>query len=113
MKTPVPPAATAALTKATADSGFSMASDCKTRSLLRTPKMLFWNSEQEPACQRHGYWMVMNEASTLVSVDNDSALQSIAQEHLGQDVRVQFLAADGGLFLESLVGHEFDFIFAA
>ena len=55
----------------------------------------------------------MNEASTLVSVDNDSALQSIAQEHLGQDVRVQFLAADGGLFLESLVGHEFDFIFAA
>jgi len=54
----------------------------------------------------------MSKASTLVSADNDEAVQSIARKHLGQDRRVSFRIAEGGAFLESLAGSKFDFIFA-
>jgi len=48
-----------------------------------------------------------------MSVDGDRAIQSIIVKYLEQDRRIRFQLADGSLLLESLVGHEFDFIFAA
>ena len=112
-----PPAVIAAITQATADSGFSMASDIQTGSLLRTlaatkPGGAFLELGTGTGLSTAWILAGMDVASTLVSVDNDSALQSIALKYLGQDRRVSFQLADGDLFLESLIGHEFDFIFA-
>jgi predicted O-methyltransferase YrrM len=54
----------------------------------------------------------MDQTSTLLSVDNDEKVQSIAIQHLGRDPRVAFQLADGAAFLETLKGQTFDFIFA-
>src|SRR5205814_1771263 len=54
----------------------------------------------------------MDAASTLVTVDNDEAVQSIARRHLEEDARVTFRLMDGGAFLESLAEPQFDFLFA-
>ena len=85
---PVPPAVIAALTQATADSGFPMASDPKTGSLLRTlaatkPGGAFL--ELGTGTGLSSAWILagMDESSTLVSVDNDATIQCIAQHHLG------------------------------
>ncbi len=112
-----PPAVIAAITQATADSGFSMASDCKTGSLLRTlaatkPGGSFLELGTGTGLSTAWILAGMSEKSTLVSADNDEIVQSVARKHLGQDRRVSFQLADGGVFLESLAGSKFDFIFA-
>jgi predicted O-methyltransferase YrrM len=59
-------------------------------------------------------WLLdgMDGASTLLSVDNDDQLQSVARRHLGHDRRVTFVTADAEPFLESLQDQRFHFIFA-
>jgi predicted O-methyltransferase YrrM len=59
-------------------------------------------------------WLLdgMDPASTLLSVENDEHLQSVARRHLGQDRRVTFVTADAEPFLDSLQDQRFDFIFA-
>lgn len=59
-------------------------------------------------------WLLdgMDGESTLLSVDHDERLQSVARRHLSHDHRVTFVTADAESFLEGLHDQRFDFIFA-
>jgi predicted O-methyltransferase YrrM len=61
-------------------------------------------------------WLLdgMDKNSKIITVDNDSAVVSIAQKYLGNDQRISFQIEDAGEFLEQIAttGQQFDFIFA-
>ncbi|MEU4040246.1 O-methyltransferase [Streptomyces collinus] len=59
-------------------------------------------------------WLLsgMDQASRLVTVELDSAVQQVAREQLGSDPRVTFAAGDGGAWLEAYKGELFDLVFA-
>lgn len=59
-------------------------------------------------------WLLdgMDQQSSLLSMDNDSALLAVAQRHLGDDPRLKLVCQDGQSFIRSLKGQQFDFIFA-
>ena len=48
----------------------------------------------------------------LVSVDNDPAVQAIAQTYLGGNPQITFCLSDGADFIEALEPFQFDLIFA-
>ncbi len=54
----------------------------------------------------------MDSHSTLLSVDNNPDLSSLAEKNLGFDPRLTLRVADGGEFIKSLAGQRFDFVFA-
>jgi predicted O-methyltransferase YrrM len=54
----------------------------------------------------------MDDASTLISVDNDAQCQAVARKHLGDDPRVTFICQDGEKFLQLVQGQQFDVVFA-
>jgi predicted O-methyltransferase YrrM len=56
----------------------------------------------------------MDAGSSLLSVDNDEAVVSVARRHLARDHRVTFAVADGASYLAVLLaeGRTFDLIFA-
>jgi predicted O-methyltransferase YrrM len=112
-----PPKVLPTLQHATMASGFAMASEPQTGSLLRTlaatkPSGTFL--ELGTGTGLSTAWILdgMDQTSTLLSVDNDEKVQSIAIQHLGRDPRVAFQLADGAAFLETLKGRTFDYIFA-
>ena len=97
--------------------GFTMASDPLTCSLLRTLA----------ACKAGGRflelgsgtglstaWLLdgMDLTSQLATVDNDDGVLSILRKHLGRDTRLTVVSSDGDEFINSLLGQQFDFIFA-
>jgi len=103
--------------KATKLSGFTMASDVLTCSLLRTlaaskpgGKFLELGTGTGLATS----WILdgMDKQSTLISVDNDSAFLSIADNHLGDDKRLNLVANDGGVWIKENINKRFDYIFA-
>jgi predicted O-methyltransferase YrrM len=103
--------------QATAASGFPMASDVQTGSLLKTlaasrPAARFLELGTGTGLSTAWILAGMDAASTLVTVDNDTAVQSIAKRFLEEDARVTFLCMDGVTFLESHAGPQFDFLFA-
>ncbi|PBC71964.1 putative O-methyltransferase YrrM [Streptomyces sp. TLI_235] len=59
-------------------------------------------------------WLLsgMDEAARLVSVELDGAVQALARAELADDPRVEFVAADGGVWLEEYRGEPFDLVFA-
>jgi predicted O-methyltransferase YrrM len=59
-------------------------------------------------------WLLdgMDEASRLVTVELDAAVQEVAREQLGSDPRVTFVTGDGGAWLEGYDGEPFDLVFA-
>lgn len=98
-------------------SGFTMASEPLTGSLLRTlaaskPSGRFL--ELGSGTGLSTAWLLdgMDSGSHLTTVDNDKALLSILNRHLGADPRLSVVCADGDEFLQSLHGQRFDFIFA-
>ena len=98
-------------------SGFTMASDPLTCSLLRTlaaskPSGRFL--ELGSGTGLSTAWLLdgMDSESHLTTVDNDESLLSILKHHLGADPRLNVVCADGDEFLRSLRGEHFDFIFA-
>lgn len=102
---------------ATKTAGFTMASEMLTCSLLRTlaaakpaGKFLELGTGTGLATS----WMLdgMDQASTLISVDNDAAFLGIARRFLGHDVRLQLICADGGEWVENNQAQKFDYIFA-
>ncbi len=106
-----------AMMEATAASGFSMASDLLTCSLLRTlaaskpaGKML----ELGTGTGLSTSWILdgMDEQSSLISVDNDPVFLNIADNFLKDDHRLQLIAADGGQWVEANRHKKFDYIFA-
>lgn len=103
--------------EATAASGFSMASDVLTCSLLRTlvaskpaGKML----ELGTGTGLSTSWILdgMDEQSSLISVDNDPVFLNIADNFLKDDLRLQLITADGGQWVEANRHKKFDYIFA-
>ena len=98
-------------------SGFTMASDPLTCSLLRTlaaskPSGRFL--ELGSGTGLSTAWLLdgMDSESHLTTVDNDESLLTILKRHLGADPRLNVVCIDGDDFLRSLRGERFDFIFA-
>lgn len=101
----------------TLKSGFTMASDHQTGSLLRTLVATKRNARILELGTGTGLsvcWLLdgMDDASRLDSVDDDEAVVSIARKHLGGDSRVSFKVEDGSEFLRRKKGAGYDFIFA-
>lgn len=114
---PSPPFAVDVIQQDTSTAGFTMASEPRTGSLLRTlaatkPGGAFL--ELGTGTGLCTAWILdgMDRQSTLITVDNDVTVLAIAQRHLGNDPRVRFHCAEGATFLATLRGQTFDFIFA-
>lgn len=96
--------------------GFSMNSDVLTGALLRTlaaSKPGAAVLELGTGCGLGTSWILdgMDPASSLISVDTDAKVQSIAADVLGDDGRLSLVLQDGGAFLESSP-RRFDLIYA-
>jgi predicted O-methyltransferase YrrM len=59
-------------------------------------------------------WLLegMDARSTLISIDNDSAVQQVARESLGADSRLTLVTCGGLEFLQDQPAQSFDFVFA-
>jgi predicted O-methyltransferase YrrM len=102
---------------ATKESGFTMASDIKTCSLLKTlatskPSGKFL--ELGTGTGLSTAWILdgMDRNSTLISFDNDGKFLNIAQKYLGQDERLKLILSDGEDWVKNNLGQKFDYIFA-
>ncbi len=111
------PAAYAAIEQATLQSGFTMASDSQTCSLLRTlaaskPAGRFL--ELGTGTGLSTAWILdgMDQDSTLVSVDNAPEFLAIARQWLGADDRLTLVESDGGAWITQHHAERFDYIFA-
>jgi predicted O-methyltransferase YrrM len=103
--------------EATRLSGFTMASDVLTCSLLRTlagakPSGKFL--ELGTGTGLSTAWILdgMDADSTLISVDHDAAFLEVARECLGDDARLTLSLSDGGEWVENNRNQKFDYIFA-
>ncbi|GAA4440542.1 hypothetical protein GCM10023188_37940 [Pontibacter saemangeumensis] len=113
---PFPPAY-GSIAEATRRSGFTMASDVLTCSLLRTlaaskPASRFL--ELGTGTGLSTAWILdgMDEDSTLLSIDNDQQCLEIAQRYLGDDSRLELVCTDGGEWVAQNKQQRFDYIFA-
>lgn len=111
-----PPASLDEIERATAEIGFTMASDRQTGSLLRTLAASKSGSflELGTGTGISTCWILdgMDARSTLVSVESDESVQAVARRHLGADPRLTLTSMDGEAFLRSVRDQRFDFIFA-
>ncbi len=111
------PSSYSKIQQATLESGFTMASDLATGSLLRTlaatkPKGNFLELGTGTGLSTSWILDGMDSGSSLVSIDFDEAFLSIAQEFLGDDARLRLELIDGEKWVESNREQTFDFIFA-
>jgi predicted O-methyltransferase YrrM len=111
------PAAYEAIKVATERSGFTMPSEVLTCSMLKTlaaskPGGKFL--ELGTGTGLSTTWILdgMDEASTLVSIDNDETSLRIAKENLGVDKRLKLVCTDGGEWIKQNANQKFDFVFA-
>lgn len=103
--------------KATKESGFTMASDIQTCSLLKTlatskPSGKFL--ELGTGTGLSTAWILdgMDSNSTLISFDNDERFLNIAHKFLDEDKRLKLVLSDGEDWVKSNLGQKFDYIFA-
>jgi predicted O-methyltransferase YrrM len=111
------PTAYNAIDEATKLSGFTMASDVLTCSLLRTlacskPAGKFLELGTGTGLSTSWILDGMDVDSTLTSVDNDQKFLEIAQSFLGSDTRLNLVCADGGEWMEKNKNQKYDYIFA-
>ncbi len=97
--------------------GFTMASEPKTGSLLRTlaaskPGGRFLELGTGTGVGTAWLLAGMDAGSRIISVDSDAKVLEVARRHLGHDTRVTFHMADGAAFLEHAAPRQFDFIYA-
>lgn len=90
----------------TVASGFSMASDPLTCSLLRTlaaskPSGRFLELGSGTGLSTAWILDGMDQTSSLTTVDNDASFLGILDKHLGSDPRLEIVCADGDAFLQS------------
>lgn len=102
---------------ATNASGFTMASEPLTCSLLRTlaagkPYGSFLELGTGTGLSTSWILDGMDRESTLISVDNAQEYLDIAHRFLGDDSRIKLVHADGGEWLKENRRRKFDFIFA-
>lgn len=103
--------------KATKESGFTMASDVLTCSLLRTlatskPSGKFLELGTGTGLSTSWILDGMDNHSTLISLDNDENFLNIAQKCLGQDKRLDLILSDGEIWVKNNLQQKFDYIFA-
>ncbi len=112
-----PPSLLATLSAKCEEIGFTMASDGKVGSLLRT----LVSSKPGARLLELGTgiglslcWMQdgMSDSSTLITVDNDPQLSEIAEQFFGRDPRIQIVCADGEDWIRHYAGPRFDLVFA-
>jgi predicted O-methyltransferase YrrM len=103
--------------QATRLSGFTMASDALTCSLLRTlaatkPAGKFL--ELGTGTGLSTAWILdgMDKASALISIDHEAKFLEIAQRYLGEDERLTLMLTDGGEWVDHNQHQKFDYIFA-
>lgn len=106
-----------AIEKDTKQSGFTMPSDRKTGSLLKTlasskPGGRFLELGTGTGLSTAWILSGMDPAATLHSADNDETVLQIAQNHLGDDSRVTFFCNDGEKVIQKSEPESYDFIFA-
>jgi predicted O-methyltransferase YrrM len=111
------PTAYNAIDEATKLSGFTMASDVLTCSLLRTlacskPAGKFLELGTGTGLSTSWILGGMDADSTLTSVDNDQKFLEIAQSFLGNDKRLSLVCSDGGEWMEKNKNQKYDYIFA-
>ena len=111
------PYAYESIDQATKASGFNMASDIQTCSLLKTlaatkPAGKFLELGTGTGLSTSWILAGMDSDSTLVSIDNDEKFLEIAENHLGADSRLALILADGEDWVESNLNMKFDYIFA-
>lgn len=111
-----PPAVLEEIERATAEIGFTMASDRQTGSMLRTLAAAKSGAflELGTGTGISTCWILdgMNAISTLVSVEDDEKVQAVARRHLGGDPRLTLKNMDGEAFLRSVQGQQFELVFA-
>ena len=103
--------------EATQVSGFTMASDVLTCSLLRTlasskPAGNFL--ELGTGTGLSTAWILdgMDHDSVLTSIDYDAKFLEIAQSFLGSDKRLNLICIDGNEWVEANKNQKYDYIFA-
>jgi predicted O-methyltransferase YrrM len=111
------PAALDAIVADTARLGFDMASEPRTGALLRLlaasrpgGRLL----ELGTGTGISAAWILsgMDSRATLVTIDDDSRVQRVADEHLGGDPRLEIVCADAADWLERNRQARFDLVFA-
>lgn len=105
------------IVEATKTSGFTMASDVLTCSLLRTlaaSKPLSKFLELGTGTGLATAWILdgMDNGSSLTSIDNEPEFLTIAQRFLGKDNRLNLICTDGGEWVNNNKHQKFDYIFA-
>ncbi len=112
-----PPAMLEELMRATEETGFRLASEPLTGSLLRTLAASKRGGKFLEIGTGTGIgtaWLLagMDRASSLITVESEKRLIEIARRYLGSDPRVTFRDEDAVELLETLPAGSFDFIFA-
>lgn len=97
--------------------GFSMPSDLQTGALLKTlvgskPKANVLEIGTGTGLATAWLLAGMDAESSLVSIDNETLYQSVAEQVLGDDARLQLICTDAGKWLDENEGQRFDLIFA-
>lgn len=97
--------------------GFSMPSDLQTGALLKTlvgskPKANVLEIGTGTGLATAWLLAGMDADSSILSVDNESTYQAVAERVLGNDARLQLLCTDAGHWLEHNEDQTFDLIFA-
>lgn len=97
--------------------GFSMPSDLQTGALLKTlvaskPKANVLEIGTGTGLATAWLLAGMDADSLLLSIDNESTYQSVAERVLGDDTRFQLVCTDAGNWLEENKDQKFDLIFA-
>jgi predicted O-methyltransferase YrrM len=105
------------IAEATRISGFTMASDVLTCSLLRTlaaskPSGKFLELGTGTGLSTSWILDGMDDDSSLISIDNESKFLEIAKRFLGNDNRLNLISIDGGKWVEDNKQQKFDYIFA-
>jgi len=113
---PYPPAYIQ-IEEATRASGFTMASDVLTCSLLRTlavskPGGNFLELGTGTGLSTSWILDGMDAAAQMISVDNDEMFLNIARQFLGNDHRLTLICSDGGDWVNQNKNQKFDYIFA-
>lgn len=98
-------------------SGFDMASDVLTCSLLKTlaaskPSGSFLELGTGTGLSTSWILDGLDKDSTLISIDNDAKFLAIAEEFLGNDNRLTLVDTDGAEWIEKNKDKKFDYIFA-
>ncbi|HVW15359.1 MAG TPA: class I SAM-dependent methyltransferase [Mucilaginibacter sp.] len=111
------PKAYDSIKKATEALGFLQMSEISTCSLLKTLAASKPSGEFLELGTGTGLataWILdgMDEESTLISLDNDETLLSVAKENLGVDRRLKLICTDGNEWIKNNAKMRFSFIFA-